>query len=448
MSVSNPKRVSPKDTPIQKAVGPLQKFAAHESFGGILLLIATVAALVWANSPWAHTYQAFQHLPFTIGLGKVVVSRELHFWINDGLMALFFFVMGLEIKRQFLAGALASRQRAILPIVAALGGAVVPALIYYIFNAGDAAVRGWGIPMATDIAFVLGVVALLGSRVPLGLKVFLTALAIVDDILAILVIAIFYTEDIALGAAWLAVGCFIAALASNRLGVRNPLPYALIGIVLWVAIWQLGIHATIAGVLLALVIPSRTEVNQEKFLEHSHELLKGFKAAAEKEPRDILSDVEQQQHIDALQDVCEKVQSPLHRLEEALRPWVIFVVVPLFALANAGIALPESFDQAVQPITLGIVMGLVFGKPLGITLFSWLAVKSGLAALPKRVTWRHIRGAGWLAGIGFTMSIFVADLAFADKEQLAVAKLGVFCASLWAGVIGTLTLIKSRDRAG
>jgi len=411
--------------------------ASRESSGGILLLACAVVALFLANSPWKQPYTASWHIPLSVGLGDCLLSKELHFWVNDALMALFFFVVGLEIKRELLAGELASPRQAALPILAALGGVLVPAFLYSLLNANGSGAHGWGIPMATDIAFAIGVMALLGDRIPLGLKVFLTALAIVDDIAAVLVIAVFYTSDLAWAPLAIAGLCLALALAANRLGVRHPLPYAILGAVLWITVLQSGVHATIAGVLLAFTIPSRTAINPRDFLRHSRSVLDHFGTASQTEPTNILSDIEQQTAVEALEDVCEKVQLPLHRLEHALHPWVTFLIMPLFALANAGISLSGDLVKLVaQPITLGVILGLVIGKPIGVTLASWLAVRTGLASLPENVTWKHIHGAGWLAGIGFTMSLFLTGLAFSDDGQLTEAKLGILMASLCAGIIG------------
>ena len=446
--VANSKRIRPAATPILRLARPFQEFASRETSGGVLLLICTAAALIWANSPWAGSYAALWHATLTVGFESFHLSRELHFWVNDALMAVFFFVVGLEIKRQLLAGELAAPRQAALPILAAIGGVVAPALLYTVLNAGGPGARGWGIPMATDIAFAIGAMALLGNRVPLGLKVFLTALAIVDDIAAVLVIAVFYTDELAWGAIALAILCLLAALAANRLGVRHPLPYALIGAVLWATVLQSGVHATIAGVLLAFAIPCRTAVNQREFLRHGRALLDHFERAAETEPFDILADVEQQTAIEALEDACEKVQPPLHRLEQTLHPWVTFVIMPLFALANAGVPLSGEFGRiAIEPITLGVAIGLILGKPIGVTLAAWLAVRLGAAVLPDRVSWRHIHGAGWLAGIGFTMSLFMADLAFTGRTQLTSAKLGILIASAFAGLIGSAVLIRKPSSA-
>ncbi|MBI4906189.1 MAG: Na+/H+ antiporter NhaA [Acidobacteria bacterium] len=442
-SVVNSKRIAPTATPILRLVRPFQEFAGRETSGGILLLACTIAALVWANSPWAHIYTSLWHTPLNVGIGDLQMSRELHFWVNDALMAVFFFVVGLEIKRELLVGELASARQAALPIIAALGGVVVPALLYSTLNAGGAGARGWGIPMATDIAFAIGVMALLGNRVPIGLKVFLTALAIVDDIGAVLVIAVFYTADLAWGAAALAGFCLLLALTASRLGVRHPLPYAVIGAVLWISILQSGVHATIAGVLLAFTIPSRMAIDQRQFLQHGRALLDHFQRASETEPFHILNDVEQQTAVEALEDACEKVQPPLHRLESGLHPWVTFVIMPLFALANAGVSLTGELGRiAAQPITLGVILGLVFGKPIGVTLASWLAVRLRVATLPEQVSWKHIHGAAWLAGIGFTMSLFMTGLAFTDEAQLTAAKLGILISSICAGGVGSVILAR------
>jgi len=326
---------------------------------------------------------------------------------------------------------------------------VVPALLYSVLNANGPGARGWGIPMATDIAFAIGVMALLGNRIPLGLKVFLTALAIVDDIAAVLVIAVFYTADLAWGALGIAAFCLLLALAANRMGVRHPLPYALIGAVLWITVLQSGIHATIAGVLLAFVIPSRTAIDQREFLEHSRAVLDEFEIAASTEPFAILSDLAQQSAVEELETACERVQPPLHRLEQGLHPWVTFLIMPIFALANAGVVLSgDSRNLMLQPVTLGVVLGLVLGKPIGITLASWLAVRLRLASLPQNVSWKHIHGAAWLGGIGFTMSLFMTGLAFDDEVHLTAAKLGILIASVCAGIVGSAILVRIREFSG
>jgi NhaA family Na+:H+ antiporter len=433
--------------PIVRIIKPFQTFAANEASGGIVLLLSTAAALIWANSPWSASYTAFWHTNITISLGAKALSHDLHFWVNDLLMVIFFFFVGLEIKREVLVGELASPRQAALPIIAAFGGVVVPAIIYSVLNAGTAGARGWGVPMATDIAFALGVMALLGSRIPVGLKVFLTALAIADDMAAVLVIAVFYTEQIsglALGAAAL---CLAVLLTLNRLGARQPLVYAFGGAFLWLAVLASGVHATIAGIALAFTIPSRTRLDAPEFLLHGRSTLDQFGKAQENQPM-LICNEDQQAAVHALEEACEKVQPPLLRMEYALQHWVTFAIMPVFALANAGVVIGGDLSQIlIQPITLGVILGLLIGKPIGITLASWLAVRNGLAALPAGVNWSHIHGAGWLGGIGFTMSLFVASLAFADEAHLTMAKVGIFTASLCAGIVGSLLLLKATRHA-
>ena len=422
--------------PVESIVRPFQEFADKASSGGVLLIAAAIVALLWANSPWGESYVRLWETELSVGLGGFSLEKDLTHWINDGLMAVFFLVVGLEIKREILVGELSSPRRAALPIAAALGGAVLPALIYVAINFGTEGASGWGIPMATDIAFALGVLALLGDRAPLGLKVFLTALAIVDDILAVMVIALFYTSDVSWGA--LAIGAaFIAALvAANLAGVGKPLPYALLGIGLWLCFLQSGVHATIAGVLLAMTVPASSYIDTGEFLKRSRGLLDRFEQAGERGDA-VLSNEERQGALHALNKANEDVEPPLQELEHALHPWVVFAIMPLFALANAGVVLGEGFASTLlNPVSLGIVAGLLLGKQLGIILFAWLAVKSGISEMPAGVTWLHIYGAGWLAGIGFTMSLFISDLAFAEGPLLDVAKLGILTASLIAGIAG------------
>lgn len=419
-----------------------------EASGSILLLLCTVVALTWANSPWARTYFSLWQTKLAIGLGNLVLAKPLLSWINDGLMAVFFFIVGLEIKREVLVGALASRRRAALPLAAALGGMLVPAGLYIALNIGGAGASGWGIPMATDIAFALGVLALLGSRIPPALKVFLTALAITDDIGAVLVIALFYTAGISWPGLAIGAGFLILLVAANRAGVRHPLVYGLLGVGLWLALLKSGVHATAAGVLVAMTIPARARIDTEEFLARSRAILDRFKHADKREEQ-VLTIRERQAALQALESACEHAETPLQRLERALHPWVTFAILPLFALANAGVVLGSYPPSAwTHPVTLGVIVGLVVGKPLGITLFAWLAVRSGLAAMPPGVTWRGICGAGWLGGIGFTMSLFIAGLAFGDIPLLSVAKVGILTASLIAGVAGWMLLRGISPTAG
>ncbi len=430
---------------VERVVRPFQDFARKQSSGGILLIAATVVALAWANSPWGESYVGLWHTKLTVGVGEYSLSKDLTHWINDGLMAVFFLVVGLEIKREILVGELSSVRGAALPVAAALGGAVVPALIYLAINAGTEGAAGWGIPMATDIAFALGVLALLGERAPVALKVFLTALAIVDDILAVLVIALFYTSEISWGALGVG-GLFLAALVvANLIGVGKTLVYAVLGVGLWLAFLLSGVHATIAGVLLAFTVPAASFINPRAFLERARYVLERFEKAGEK-GENVLVNEERQAALHALNRATYKLEPPLHELEHALHPWVVFAVMPLFALANAGVVVLGGDVAAtlLNPVSLGIVAGLMFGKQLGVTLFAWLAVKSGVSELPRGITWRHVYGAGWLAGIGFTMSLFISDLAFPDVPPLVdAAKLGILVASVIAGAVGWTILRKA-----
>ena len=426
----------------------LREFIHDEAFGGILLLVCALIALLWANSPWGATYDALWSTELTLGTVQFHLTETLRHWVNDGLMAVFFFVVGLEIKRELLVGELASPRQAALPAIAALGGVLVPAGIYAVLNRGTAGAQAWGIPMATDIAFALGVLALLGDRIPLGLKVFLTALAIVDDIAAVLVIAIFYTVQVH----WVALGAaaviLVVLLAANRLGARRPVIYGVLGLALWVAVFESGVHATVAGVLLALTIPATTRIDPRAFLQRSRATLTAFERAGSDEETgaSILTNGERQEALAELEDVVEGAGAPLHRMEHVLHPWVAFAIMPLFALANAGVRIEGDLGVALgNCVTLGVMLGLVLGKQLGVTLGAWLAMRSGLTDLPEGVSWRHIYGAGWLAGIGFTMALFVADLAYADPGEaglLTAAKLGILVASLIAGVCGWVILAR------
>lgn len=431
----------PPPTPFQRVISPFSRFAQTESAGGIVLIAATLVAIAWANSPWAAIYEHLWETPLTIGAGAYALTYPLHYWINDGLMAVFFFLVGLEIKREFLVGELASARRAALPIAAALGGMVVPALLYTLLNASGEGARGWGIPMATDIAFALGVLALLGPRIPLPLKVFLAALAIVDDLGAVLVIAVFYTETIHWGALGVAFAVLAGLVVANRMQARSPLIYVFAGLVVWIAFLKSGVHATVAGVLLAMTIPARTRIDTGEFLERGRRILDYFDEAGE-EGKGVLTNKSQQAAIQAMENACEAAQAPLQRIEHELHHWVAFGIIPLFALANAGVHLGGNLAGAfTEPVTLGIILGLVVGKPIGITLFAWAAVRAGLATLPASVSWRAIRGVSLLGGIGFTMSLFIAGLAFPGHPELNEdAKIGIFVASLVAGLAGWLVL--------
>lgn len=423
---------------------PLLNFFKLQSSSTALLLGATGLALAWANSPWAEWYERFWHLKLTLGLGRFQFQETLHFWINDALMAIFFLVVGLEIKRELQVGELSSPRQAALPIVAALGGILVPTLVYLAFNPpGSLFQQGWGIPTVTDIAFAIGVLTILGSRVPWGLKVFLTALAIVDDLGAILLIAIFYSQGIQIPFLLAILPVMAGLLLLNKMGVTRLLPYLLLGIALWVIVLNSGLHATIAGVLLALTIPARGKIDPSAFYKNSQSALQRFfQGGTPKSVRYVLTNHEHQASIQELETLCEKVQAPLQRLEHTLSPWSSFVILPLFALANAGVSinLQNLGNSALHPITLGVVFGLIFGKQIGITLFAWISVKLGLAELPHGVRWSGIYGASILGGIGFTMALFITLLAFTDPIQVDYAKIAVLFASLLSGILGTLVL--------
>jgi Na+:H+ antiporter, NhaA family len=423
-------------TRIARLLGPAQEFVHRSASSGIVLIVATLVALVLANSGLAPMYTAVLDAHIRIAVGPWAVDESVLHWINDGLMAVFFFLVGLEIKREILVGELANPRAAMLPIAAAIGGALVPALIYVLFNGGGAGSRGWGVPMATDIAFALGCLALLGSRIPFGLKIFLTAVAIVDDLLAILVIAFFYSGGInvaALGVGFAMLG--VLALA-NVFGVRAMSVYIACGVVVWLAFLESGIHATIAGVLVALTIPARYRIDAPTFAVHAHHILHQFDP--NDDPRTpMLTNERQVQAVLELEDLCEQVAAPLQRMLHWLHIPVQFGIMPLFALANAGVSLSgTSLGGATAPIALGVVVGLVVGKVVGLFGASWLVVRSGIGELPQGVVWRHIFGVSFLGGIGFTMSLFIASLAFLDADRLAAAKLSILVASVIAAVCG------------
>ena len=425
---------------IRLILRPFQEFARRSTAGGILLLASAIIALLWANSPWGHLYEQLWHTEIAIVLGGFHLEEDLLHWINDGLMAIFFLFVGLEIKREVLIGELASVRRAALPLVAAAGGMLVPAGLYIAVNGGTEGARGWGIPMATDIAFALGIMALLGRRVPLSLKVFLVALAIVDDIGAVLVIAVFYTSELSL--MHLAAGAvfLLLLLGANRAGFRHPLPYIVLGLGLWVAFLESGVHATVAGVLLALTIPSSIRMNTRDFLTQGRAFLDSFERAGVSAQKRHMQDGHRAA-VYALESACEYVESPMQRLEHALYPWVTYLIMPVFGLANAGVVLSGNLGATVtHSVSLGVIVGLVVGKQGGITLFSWLAIRLGVASLPRGVTWRQLYGAAWLGGIGFTMSIFIANLAFGGTALLPIAKMGILLASLTAGTVGWFIL--------
>ena len=496
---------------------PFMRFSSLASSGGIVLLLCTVIALVWSNSPAHDSYErVFNETYLTIGVGDVIApkgdqakvegdyadslpvenvseiedpgsaesagmltddehaedgahadeghksyssgtkfslvgkSYSLHWWINDFLMAIFFLLVGLEIKREILVGELSDLKRASLPIFAAIGGMIVPALVYVgIAYTADPEVRaeiisGWGVPMATDIAFALGIMALLGSRVPNSLKVFLTSLAIADDLGALMVIAIFYTDKLDMTAMGIAAGIVVLLFVFNKMGFRSVLWYLLPGFVLWFYVYESGIHATIAGVLLAITIPVSSRVDGKRYLRFSRNALDTFEQNLDEGdgPQDIT--VRQRAAVLAIEKNNNLVVPLLNRMEHVLHPWVAFAIIPVFALANAGVEMSGGFAESVKgPVSMGVIFGLLFGKPIGVTLFSFVAVKLGLASLPNGVTWKHILGAGFLSGIGFTMAIFIANLAYKGPNaayNLEHAKIGILVASFGASIIGLLIL--------
>ena len=417
---------------------PLLRFIDLEASSGVVLLLAAAAALVWANAPFGDTYDQFWDTHFEFALGGIHVEETLRELVNDGLMAIFFFVVGLEIKRELVVGDLRDPRAAALPVIAALGGMIFPALLYLSLSGGGEAARGWGIPMATDIAFSIGVVALLSKRVPVGAKLFLLALAIVDDIGAIVVIAIFYTEDLALSHLLAALGGLVVVAVAQRIGIRSMAFYVPVALATWFFLLESGVHATLAGVALGLLTPARSMYTNRQYHDRATRILEryDFDVAA---PRGA----ERVDH-DALEvaSMARESVSPLHRLEDVLHPWSSFAVVPIFALANAGVRFAgvDLIDAATHPVALGVMVGLFVGKIIGISLFSWLAVKLGLGVLPRFAGWRHIIGLAAIAGIGFTVSLFITGLAFDSAELADRAKMGIFIGSFVSGVIGYLVL--------
>ena len=423
-------------------VQPMQRFMALETAGGIVMLVGAVVALVWANSPFSESYEELWETPLDISLGSLVhLELSLREWWNDAAMAIFFFVVGLEIKRELVAGELRDPRAAALPAVAAVGGMVVPALIYTMFNAGSEGSGGWGIPMATDIAFAVGVISLLGRRVPSGAKLFLLTLAIVDDLGAILVIAIFYTSSLSF--AWLAVAGLAlgAAYVLRRLDVRSLLPYGAVAVACWYGLHESGVHATLAGVALGFLTPAWSFYDPNRFADRARRLTDRIDVvlAGQDTPADHAAS---EASLRDLVRLATESESPLQRIEHRLTPWVSFLIVPVFALANAGVALSgDSLSGALgDRVVLGVALGLLIGKTVGVFGATWLAVRLGVGRLPSRTTWRHVFGLSVCAGIGFTVALFVASLSFTDPELTDAAKIGILGGSLVAGVAGYLWL--------
>lgn len=437
--------------PVNYVKRPFEEFIQQQASGGLVLLVATIFALFMANSPWHDAYHHFWEIEFTFGFSNLALTQSLHHWINDGLMAVFFFVVGLELKREFLSGELADIRKAALPIAAACGGMVVPAALYALVAGSGPAAAGWGIPMATDIAFALGIVAVLGDRIPRSVAVFLTALAIVDDLGAVLVIAIFYTGDINMIPLAYVAGFFVLLWLGNLWDIQSPNFYAIVGFALWVAMLKSGVHASIAGVMIGMTIPTKPRHGHMQFLGLIDGLVERFREI-EQEPGhshdgDFQSE-EQLKTLTKMEHVCHDAMSPLQRMEHVMHDWVIFGVMPIFALANAGVSLElgNLTEAILHPVAIGVTFGLFIGKPLGILLFSWLAVKMKLCKLPTGAGWREVLGVGILAGIGFTMSMFISNLAFADALLQMEAKIGIFAASILSGVIGYWFLSKGKKR--
>ncbi len=428
---------APWEKTFQKIATPFEHFLHAQTTTGLILMGMTIFSLLLANSPFAEIYSHFFHTKIDFSVGSWELSHSIHHWINDGLMAIFFFIIGLEIKREILVGELSNIKVAILPILSAIGGMILPALIYLSINYGEQSAVGWGIPMATDIAFAISALVLLGNRVSPALVTFLVALAIVDDLGAVLVIALFYTEEIRLVALSLAGVFFVLMIIINRFGIHAILPYFILGIFMWFFMLESGVHATIAGVIAALAIPSKPKRAPVDFTRSTRNLLDeydNYPVATDhtmhERQKTILTDIK---------DKIDAVSSPAARLEHDLHLPVSLIIIPLFALANAGISIDFSsiFDTLLEPVSLGIIFGLIFGKVIGIAGVAFLAIKMGIAKLPQDSTMNQIFGVAFLGGIGFTMSIFVADLAFlGNKELIFQAKIGILAASLFAGLFG------------
>ena len=426
----------------ERLTRPFQRFSQMSSSGGLVLLGCTIMALAWANSKWHDTYHhVFHEIELALTFGSWSLAYGIGHWINDLLMAIFFVLVGLEIKREMVVGELADVKRAALPIAGAIGGMAIPAIIYVMFNLGQSSISGWGVPMATDIAFALGILALLGNKVPNSLKVFLTSLAIVDDLGALLVIAIFYTENLSFVHLGAAGGVTALLVALNLMGFRRGLWFVVPGMFLWYFFLKSGVHATIAGVVLAMTIPVSSRVDASRYIGFSRSALDAFEKHS-RPGQDIKTNSAQRAAVHAIEKNSQLLMPLLHRMEHLLHPWVAFAIIPVFALANAGLHVESGVLGAMAgPISLGVILGLFIGKPLGVVGASWLACKIGLATLPRGVTWRQMIGVGWLAGIGFTMALFIANLGFGSETELSHAKMGILVASTLSAVVGLAVLV-------
>lgn len=418
---------------VRQAFAPVERFLAIEASSGIVLVIAALIALLWANSPFSASYAALWHTPLGLRIGPFAFERDLHFWINDGLMTVFFFVVGLEIRREVHHGELSDLRRAALPIAAAVGGMVVPALIYLSLNRGHDSARGWGVPMATDIAFAVGALTLLGKRVVPAQRILLLALAIIDDVGAILVIAFFYSSGISVPGLAVAAAGVGGILGLQALGTRSPWAYVLPAIVLWAGAYVSGVHPTLAGVIVGLLTPAQAWLGPKGFVERVEENLEPIRESVAPSEHALLP------HLDAVNQARREAVSPVERLQHALHGWVAFGIMPLFALANSGVPLGNaSLAGDGLFVLLGVTAGLVLGKPIGIVAFSWLLVRSGFSRLPAGVDWRRVGIVGSVGGIGFTMSLFIAQLAFPPGPLLEVAKIAILAASAAAAVLSLL----------
>ena len=426
-------------TPIERIIAPVNRFIHLEYTSGIVLLLSVVVAVLWVNSAYHESYHQFWELNLSIGFGDYVFSKPLHIWINDGLMAVFFFVIGLELKREFMDGELSTFRKALLPMGAALGGMIVPALIYFIINIGSDTGHGWGIPMATDIAFALALLSMAGKHIPNSVKVFLSALAVADDLGAVLIIAFFYTSGVNFIALGIAAIFLLVLITGNKLGIRHSAFYFIVGIAVWGAFLFSGVHATIAGVLVAFTIPGVTRINEEFYSRNLRKLTDDF----EKEipNNSTLTTPEQHKTIQLVKSLSQAAETPLQKIEYSLHPWVAFVIMPLFALANSGIIIgADLLSSIINPVSIGVFTGLVFGKFVGILLFTWILVRTGWSNLPERAGWKHITGVALLGGVGFTMSLFISGLAFKNPIFIEQAKYGILIASIIAGISGTILL--------
>ncbi len=433
---------APWENSFNKVITPFEEFLHRQTTSGVLLILTAIAALVFVNVGFEDVYNHIRHIHFSVGLGDFSIDKTLHHWINDGLMALFFFVVGLELKREIVAGELSDLRKATLPIAAALGGMILPALIYFWVNSEGMAAGGWGIPMATDIAFALGVLALLSRRVPKALITFLVALAIVDDLGAVMVIAFFYTDTIAMDALMLAAILFALLAAFNFAGIRKVLPYLIVSVFLWYALLQSGVHATLAGVLGALTVPTTPKYDPKRFSRRVKDLMGKFDIA-HKHDENIMTNEDLRAIVQSLEGGAHNVQTMSQRLEHLWHMPVAYIIIPIFVLFNAGIPIEFASlgDVLSHPVALGISLGLIIGKFVGITGVSWVFLKFGFASLPRGVSFSQIAGVSLLAGIGFTMSIFVAELAFENHEELLlISKTGIIFASLLAGAVGSVWL--------